>query len=255
MRAPIAVGLRKSKGVPCHRRQLAGGYQLAVDRRVAIRVDHQLVAENVGAGPGEVEVTVLRQIDVRRLIGGRGVVDNQLVVVGEAVDHSHLQVAGIAFFAVGADPREAERILAQDLRLPQVLVEPSRAAVKVVGAVVRRQGVRLLVDREAPLRDAIAVSADDRPEERMAFQVPVDRVEAEHDVADGAVSVRHLQRRDDAAIGDRRHLDAVGVLQGEGLHRLAVGGLAKGSARDGRHRSRRSRAIGGWRLRSTAYRE
>ena len=48
-----------------NRRELARRNQRRIDRRVAIGVDRQLVTEDV-ARSGEIEVAVLRQVDVRR---------------------------------------------------------------------------------------------------------------------------------------------------------------------------------------------
>ena len=103
MRAPIAVGVRKSNGVPCTGGKLAGRDQRAVDRRVAVRLDHQLVPEHVAAAR-QVEVGVLGQVDRRRLVGGRVIVDDQLVAIGQLVGDPHVEVAGISFFPVGAAP-------------------------------------------------------------------------------------------------------------------------------------------------------
>ena len=63
MRAPIAVGLRKSNGVPVHRCELAGRNQRGVDRRVAVGVRASTRARECRPYPGEIEVAVLRQVD------------------------------------------------------------------------------------------------------------------------------------------------------------------------------------------------
>ena len=83
------------------RRKLAGRNQRRIDRRVSIGVDRQLVPEDVAAA-GKIEITVLRQVDVRRLVGPRQVVDDELVAVVERVGDLDDQLARITLFAVGA---------------------------------------------------------------------------------------------------------------------------------------------------------
>ena len=56
----------------------------------------------------------------------------------------------------------------------------------------------------------------------MAGEVAVERIEAEDDVAHRAGAIGRLDRRDDAAVGDRADLDAVLVGERELLDRLAV---------------------------------
>ena len=86
------------------RRELAGGNQRRVHRREAIRVERELVLQDVaGSGSGEIEVAVLREVDRRRLVGGGVVVDDQLVGRRQRVGDAGVEVAGIAFVAVGAD--------------------------------------------------------------------------------------------------------------------------------------------------------
>ena len=88
-----------------NRRQFSGWDQRVVDRRVPVRIQHQLMAEDVaGRLTGEIEVTVLRQVDRRRLVGRGAILDDQLVGVGQRVGDTDAQVARVAFFAVGARP-------------------------------------------------------------------------------------------------------------------------------------------------------
>ena len=66
--------------MPGDRRELAGRNQRVVDRRVAVGVERQHVAEDVARSRArQVEVAVMRQVDRRRLVGRRVVVDDQLV--------------------------------------------------------------------------------------------------------------------------------------------------------------------------------
>ena len=52
---------------------------------------------------GEVEVTMLRQVDVRRPVGGGLIFDHELVRLGQLVADGRRQRAGVTLFTVGAD--------------------------------------------------------------------------------------------------------------------------------------------------------
>ena len=127
-----------------HRRDLAGRDRGRVDRRVVGGHQLQLVVVGAaGALAGEVEVGVVGQVDDRRRVGRRVVVDPQLVVVGQGVGDLDLERAGVALLAVRAGVAEpqADAVAVGDLaRPPRRLVEALLAAVQVVGAVVERPG-------------------------------------------------------------------------------------------------------------------
>lgn len=161
------------------------------------------------------------------------------------------QRAWIAFLTIGTRVPECHSILVgHDLRIPDLLVESFDAAVQMIGTVVGRELVLLLIDREAALRDAIAVAPGDGAEERVAGEIAVERIEAEHDVASGAAAIRRFDRGDDAAVGDRANLDAVLVGQRVLLDRATVNRAVGFSFHDwtrwcgvgGRFNSRRSAA-------------
>ena len=75
--------------------QFAGGDQVGVHGGEAVGIDHDFVAQDVAfALAGEVEVGVVGQVDDGRLVGGGGVVDLELVLRGERVDHLRVRVPG-----------------------------------------------------------------------------------------------------------------------------------------------------------------
>ena len=103
---------------------------------------------------------------------------------------------------------------------------------------VASQGVGPACQRELRAADAVAVATDERAEIRTAFHigrvhVTIQRVEAEHDVGEFAVFVRHAQRLDDAAVGHDARLGALGVAQRVDFNRFAVRHLAEISLGDG----------------------
>ena len=86
-----------------HRRDDPGGDERGVDRREAVAVYGEDVAENVaGAFAGEIEIGVLRQVDRRRAIRRCFVVDGQGVRCRDTVGDGGRQRSWISFVTVGA---------------------------------------------------------------------------------------------------------------------------------------------------------
>ena len=110
MRAPMVVGLVKSSGVPWTGSISPVGISVSSTGVYESAASIEFVTENRRrCGPGQVEVAVIGEVDRRGLVGGRLVVDPQLVLVGERVGDGRGEVAGIAFFAVGADVGQLDR--------------------------------------------------------------------------------------------------------------------------------------------------
>ena len=219
----MASKARKSNGVPATGVERAGRDQRRVDRRVAVGVQPQLVVlDRPGALAGQVEVGVVGQVDVGRLVGRGGVVHLQPVAVVERVDHGHRQRAGEAALAVGAragqpHARRSSSVLT-GCRRPDDLVEALEPAVQRVRAVVGVERVGDAVERELRAADAVAVAADDRAEVRVGLRVGLarvagDGVEAERDVGLAPAPVGHDELLDDAAVGEDRHRHAARVAQ------------------------------------------
>ena len=185
----------------------------------------------------EVEVGVLRQVDMRRLVGRRAVFDGELVARRQRVGDRCAQGARVAFLAIAAHVREGDADVAaalERLRAPHHLVEPLVAAVQVVVAIVGREVEVAAVDREAPFRDAVAVAADDGAEVARPCEVALEVVESQRDVAEAARAIARADRHQDRAVRDRAHLRAVHVRQREDLDGGAVRRGAERRARDRR---------------------
>ena len=161
-----------------HRRDLAGRDQRVVHRREPVRHQHQFVAEDVALPvAGQVEVAVVRQVDDGRLVGGRGVVEPQLVPVGQRVGDRGRQRARVAFLHVRAHVGELHGGAVgrrHDLRPPHALVEALHAAVQVVRPVVGRERVLLAVELELALGDPVADAPDRGAEVRVLALVLLD---------------------------------------------------------------------------------
>jgi hypothetical protein len=73
--------------------------------------------------------------------------------------------------------------------LPDLAIEPSKAAVQVIGRVVGTQEMRRPVEIEPGIRDAAGISPNHRAGVQRIFEVFVEAIEAEHDVAEEAMPV------------------------------------------------------------------
>jgi hypothetical protein len=126
------------------------------------------VAEDVAfAGALQIKVSVVGEVDDCGFIRGGGVIDLQLVLIGEGVDHFGGQSPGEAFLAILADVSELDgRPLGggRFADLPQLLAESERSAVQRIGAVIDGRVVSLALQRELRAADAVAVAADEGAE-------------------------------------------------------------------------------------------
>src|SRR2546427_8061835 len=102
------------------------------------------MSQNVACA-SEVEIAVLREIDWRRFVRRREVVDDQLVLIGERIRHSHVEVARIAFLTIGTRVPQLERRCAAR-RTPHALVKSLAAAVQMIRTDVRGE---LVGDRKS----------------------------------------------------------------------------------------------------------
>ena len=107
---PNGCGLAEVKWSAFDLPQFAGGNQRVVHRSEPVGVDLNLVLQDVAlALAGEIEVRVVGEIQHRVFVGGRGVVDLQLVRVGQRVGHFRGQLARIALLAIRADVGQLQR--------------------------------------------------------------------------------------------------------------------------------------------------
>src|SRR5262249_30699642 len=140
-------------------------------------------------------------------------------------DDNNREIARITFFSVFAQIRQFERdaVFRRNLAgFPDHFVESLDTAVQMVLAVVDGQFVLHSIERKSPFGDAVGVTARERAEKRMAFQVLIQGIEAEYNVVQLAFAVRSSERNDNAAVGDDPGLDAVRVRQRVKLNALPV---------------------------------
>lgn len=88
---------------------LSGGDHLIGGGRVTICGDGELVVEDAGvAGPGEVEVAVVGEVEDGGGVGGGVVVDSEGIAVDKRVGDGSGEGAGVAFLACGTGVAEFE---------------------------------------------------------------------------------------------------------------------------------------------------
>ena len=161
---------------------------------------------------GQIEEGVIGDVDHGGLVGDGLVGDLQLLVVRHRVDDGERRVARVALFTVLEDVGEADAPIVDLLGVPDAEVA-APAAVQVIGAVVHGQLVFLPVQREAALRDAVGVAADDGTVRGPPGHVLIHGLVAEHHVAELPALVRHQDLDDLGALVGDLHDHARTVLQ------------------------------------------
>ena len=125
------------------------------------------MGQRIGAGAmAQVEADMIGEVERRGLVGSGGVVEVQDVVVGEGVHRRHGQVTGVAFFVGGTVAGQHQGFASGGSAghgLPDALVEADITAVQGVGPVIGGELVRLAIERELALGNAVTVAPNQRP--------------------------------------------------------------------------------------------
>ena len=96
-----------------------------------------------------------------------------------------------------------------------------------VGTVIGCQRVGFAFERESGAANAIAITANQRAKIRTLGQIAIELVVTEHNVTQIALPVRHLERLDDATIGQDARFHPVRIAQRVNFHRPSVRQVAK----------------------------
>src|SRR2546430_991588 len=174
---------------------------------------------------GKIEIRMTGEIDDGVLVRCGPVFDLQLISIRERVDHSDREVAGITFFAILASISQSERRAVRNFQRPggpNNFIESFDAAVQVIFAVVDGQHVLMTVEGEAAFRDAIPITADDRAEVRIAFQIRIEVIEAENNIVTLPFTVRHFERCDNAAVVGDLNFSSAAIRQSIDIYVLSV---------------------------------
>ena len=250
----LAFGPEVERGAR-HRCELTRRDAAGIDRQITVGGHRQRVpVDRAGCLPGEVPVGMMGHVHDRRGIAGRRHLDPQFAVRRERVGGFGRDLARIALVASGRDRLEVDRrpLLGDPwCRLPELFVEAGHAAVEMVGLVVCRQRVGLAVEFKPAGRDAVGHAAAGGAEVGMLGRIPVERIEAEHDVEQLAIFPGHVQAREDRTeVGDGR-LPASRHLERVEVRLAAIGQTAeRAHGRQGKrgsgHGRGNSRIRGGW---------
>src|SRR5207237_404229 len=150
-----------------------------------VRINGELVRENIsGSVTSKVPVTVLREIDRRRLVARRLIVDDQSIVVRQCISDPGTERPRVAFFQVCTRVIEREShalLVSERCRAPNDFVEPAEPTVQAVRAVIDGEAVGRPVESESPAGNPIAVASDDRAEVRRVPKISAQAVVSEYD--------------------------------------------------------------------------
>ena len=206
----------KVEGSALHLEHLAGRYGCLIDGQVEVGIDFYNLVQRIGGGVAQslqAEESVTGHVDHSFFVGLAAIVDNQLVIVGPCVAHSHAQLAGEPFLVVGRHIAQHERLLINLFSIPDAGMETSGASVQVVGTIVDGQVILLAVEVELALGDTVAVAADEGTEERLgAVDDAVNVVVTLDNVGNVAIAVGYHNRNNGTAIVGDAYLIAGSIL-------------------------------------------
>src|SRR5690242_20015158 len=100
---------------------------------------------------GKIEIRMIREIQYRVTIGRGRVIDAERVVFAQSISGDDLKISRISFFTVSAQIAKFEYgvpVGVNNSGPPGDFIEPSRAAVQCVRAIVLEECVRLAVELE-----------------------------------------------------------------------------------------------------------
>src|SRR6266496_5804299 len=80
----------------------------------------------------------------------------------------------------------------------------------------------MTVESEAAFGDAICVAADNCAEVRVAFQISVEIIEAEHNIVPIPFAVRHFERCDNATVVGDLNFSSAAIRRSIGINVLSV---------------------------------
>ena len=196
---------------PGNRFGLAQGNEGFVGRKIDRSVQLQLMIQHRAAALAvEVEIHVIREVNHRGSVGFGREGELEGVVLAPLIMRHRLQVTRIARLAIGRKVQELYGIAA-DAALPDLILEPLRPAVQVVGTVVDGEGVHLAVQRERALGNAVGESARNlaraRPIRKIGQRVGI----TQNHVGHFSVAVRHANAYDGGAHIAKPHKAALAV--------------------------------------------
>ena len=192
--------------------QFAGGDHRSVDRRVAVGIKSQALAEDGSAAlAGDIEVGVVGQIDDCGLVRGGVVLDPNNVGVKGVADMGG-ERAGEALVAILADEGEFDAT-GDHLCFPVATIEALTTAVECVNPFVVENSLEdLPAEYEVSLCDAVGVATNGSAEiSILVIHVGIERTIAECKIAEPPISILCLERDNASAESDDSELDVSAV--------------------------------------------
>src|SRR5256714_1922620 len=151
-------------------RDLTRRNECRVDWRGRISIDGEHMSKNIARRvAGEIPVRLLRQIDWRRLVGCRSVINDQSIIRRQCLGGGCVQRPRITFLAVWTCVVERDALSPLILKRPRVphdLVEAAQSTVQTVRTIVDCECIRHAVEREVSARDSVCITPNGRAEEK-----------------------------------------------------------------------------------------
>src|SRR6266700_4038821 len=170
-----------------------------------------------GAMSGQVEIGMAGQVDDRVTVRARGVIDPQLILAGQSVDHSDFQISRIPLLSVFAEVIELQSrssVLRAVRRFPNNFVESLVATVEMVFTVVPGQDVGHAPQLEFTQSNAVRITSDDAAKVKLVIDVTADSVISQHHIGAVPIAVRSFQGNQSSAEVCDPGLNAIPVGQG-----------------------------------------
>jgi integrase len=172
-----------------HGTKFTRGNESFVQRRETVSVDCEFVPKNIApAFSGQIEVSVLREVNRRGLVGRGFVVKNELILIGERIGYLDIHISRVSFLAifaeVGEDQSHAVRIL-EGFSFPHDLVESVVPAVQGVRAIVGCERVMHSFQREPRTGNTIRIATYDGAKVWLLLEMPDGRFRIYYTDRDG----------------------------------------------------------------------
>src|SRR6266852_787945 len=161
-----------------------------------------MLRNTAGVVPSQVEIGMTAKVDDRVAIRGCRVLDPQLILVGQSVDHADFKISGVSFLSVFAEVIELQSrhsILRAVRRFPDNFVESPDTAMKMVFAVVPRQDVGHATKPELAKRNAVRVASNETAKVKLVVNVTAGSVIPQHDISGTSMAIGNFQRDQSSA--------------------------------------------------------
>src|SRR5690606_37298374 len=131
------------------------------------------------------------------LVSCRAVIDAELIVIGQRIDHLHRQITGISLFHIRTEISEANCLTLfrrYGFDIPVDFVKAFQSTVQVVAVIVLGQFIPCTVEIEYTLRDSVAVKANKTSEEWGSLEVGLKGITTHSYLFNVSLPIRYLQR-------------------------------------------------------------